>query len=353
MKVLIVQDDFLLANFMRDILEYAGHQVLPPCLNYTESIISYSENFPDIVLMDIDLKKDKTAFKAAFRMKELRPCAFVFISGNSNKELIQSINEFSPNGFIGKPISPSSLQIATDIAYHRFKEGNENKEQAIDLMQEFGKRDQEYLMESFIHDLNNPLTVLGMSLKMSKDLEEKVKDKLTKQVSTIQNIVNSFRKINQNELLPKNINITELTEKIELLNKYFCSSKGVQLSINTLDQEINVIEADTLRIITNLIKNAVDAIYQADAERGSLWIKVDFTAEAGGEDVLCTVTDSGHGIPPEVVEKMFDKNFTTKGLKGGTGLGLFLAKQTLKKQNHDIDYVPESENTQFKITFRK
>ncbi len=81
------------------------------------------------------------------------------------------------------------------------------------------------------------------------------------------------------------------------------------------------------RVLLNLLTNARQAI----GERGSITIKLAFEKS----QVVVTVKDTGCGIQPEVLPKIFDKFFTTKSGpdssgKGGTGLGLSLCREIIE-----------------------
>lgn len=71
------------------------------------------------------------------------------------------------------------------------------------------------------------------------------------------------------------------------------------------------------QVWTNVILNACDAM----DDRGTLTI----STEAREETVVVTIADSGPGIPPDVIERIFEPNFTTKNVSGSFGLGLGLA----------------------------
>jgi hypothetical protein len=64
-------------------------------------------------------------------------------------------------------------------------------------------------------------------------------------------------------------------------------------------------------------------------ERGSIHIRTD----AGDDDVIITVTDTGGGIPPDIAERIFDPFFTTKEVGRGTGQGLTLSR-TIVVERH-------------------
>jgi two-component system sensor kinase FixL len=85
------------------------------------------------------------------------------------------------------------------------------------------------------------------------------------------------------------------------------------------------------QILINLIRNALDAVRQAPIKR------VGLTAAVSGEDMLIRITDSGGGVPPEVVPTLFRAFSGAK--KGGLGLGLTISRSIA--QNHGGDLAVE------------
>jgi len=71
-------------------------------------------------------------------------------------------------------------------------------------------------------------------------------------------------------------------------------------------------------VFINLIKNAMEAMHQVADKKLFIWVR---TAD-DPRFVVTDVTDNGSGIPPEVVDKIWVAFYTTKGDRGGTGLGL-------------------------------
>ncbi len=72
------------------------------------------------------------------------------------------------------------------------------------------------------------------------------------------------------------------------------------------------------RVFTNLIKNAMEAMYTVQDKKLLLWVR----RPDDEQYVVVDVTDNGEGIPPDQVEKIWMAFHTTKGDRGGTGLGL-------------------------------
>lgn len=123
-----------------------------------------------------------------------------------------------------------------------------------------------------------------------------------------------------------------------------CESKGVALIIDA-DPEMPPIPIDSGQIhqaLMNLLTNALEAV---EAKSGAITVKATFTrkpATAGGlasaeaGDATIEVFDNGPGIPPEVVEKIYEPFFTTKGMRG-TGLGLAVTKRIVEQHGGQIE----------------
>jgi signal transduction histidine kinase len=78
--------------------------------------------------------------------------------------------------------------------------------------------------------------------------------------------------------------------------------------------EVAVERSEFLAALANLVKNAVEAL---PADGGD----IDVSVATEGGSVVFSVSDTGAGIPPELLPMIFEKRFT-HGKKGGTGLGL-------------------------------
>lgn len=95
------------------------------------------------------------------------------------------------------------------------------------------------------------------------------------------------------------------------------------------------------QVWTNLIDNSIDAM----DGKGDLRIR---THRVGGL-VEIHVTDSGHGIPPDITSRIFEPFFTTKDVGKGSGLGLDIAYRIVRKHNGEISVASEPGKTTFTV----
>jgi signal transduction histidine kinase len=91
-----------------------------------------------------------------------------------------------------------------------------------------------------------------------------------------------------------------------------------------------------------LIDNALDAV-----ETGG---QVQIQARCEADRVVVRVIDSGPGIAPDVLPKIFDAFFTTKAPGEGTGLGLDLARRLVRRWRGDVAASSEPGRTEFRVS---
>lgn len=110
--------------------------------------------------------------------------------------------------------------------------------------------------------------------------------------------------------------------------------KGVALEVDLGDAPVPV-KADAIQlreVVANLVKNAIDA-----TDHGAVRVRLE---ERPGFHAI-VVSDTGTGMPTEVLSRVFDPFFTTKPRKEGLGLGLPLAKHIVSGHGGTIEVTSE------------
>ncbi|MCD0465099.1 sigma-54 dependent transcriptional regulator [Flavobacterium sp. ENC] len=118
-KILIVEDEFIVANDLKIMLVKAGYQVTGIASSVVQARKLISEKRPDWVLLDIMLKGDLTGIDLAWELRELQ-LPFLYISANTNQTTLEAVKATHPYGFMVKPFRERDLIVMLDIARYRF-----------------------------------------------------------------------------------------------------------------------------------------------------------------------------------------------------------------------------------------
>ncbi len=115
-KITIVEDDFLISNFIAQSLTQIGYHVLDICNSYESFSNSIQQNLPDFVLFDIKLEGEKTGIDAAGLLKEKINIPFIFLSSLNDKKNIDTAKKLRPSAYLIKPFDEDDLYAAIEIA---------------------------------------------------------------------------------------------------------------------------------------------------------------------------------------------------------------------------------------------
>jgi DNA-binding NtrC family response regulator len=123
-KILLVEDELIVARDLQKVLEKAGHKVFGVARTVEKALLLIQETRPLLVLVDIFLKGDLTGIDLAARLNH-EDIPFIFISANSNKSILQAVKTTDPYGFIVKPFRGADLLVTIDIALYRYAQKKE------------------------------------------------------------------------------------------------------------------------------------------------------------------------------------------------------------------------------------
>jgi len=190
------------------------------------------------------------------------------------------------------------------------------------------------LSAGIAHELNNPLGVVIMYSNILLD-ECKPDDPLREDLKLVVEQAGRCKKIvagllnfaRKNQVNHQLVNLNELIS--HSLESVIVPSKiKVDITDKTTNPAAMLDSEQMMQVLTNLIKNAIDAM----PEGGEIRILLEDTLS----DVSITVSDTGTGIRDENKAKVFEPFFTTKGLGHGTGLGLATAYGIVKMHKGQI-----------------
>ena len=120
-RVLIVEDDELSSELLREHLEECGYRVAGQ-VEDGPAAIRFVENFrPDIVLMDIGLEGSMDGVKAAQEIRKIHAAIIIYTTGETEDEIVDRAALTDHSGYLLKPIDPKSLKISLSLALRRLE----------------------------------------------------------------------------------------------------------------------------------------------------------------------------------------------------------------------------------------
>lgn len=115
-KILVVEDEIVIADSICDTLETLGYEPMEVAINYTEALQALEEELPDLVMLDIQLAGSKDGIDLAWKIKEDYGLPFIFLTSNADKGTIDRAKLLSPPAYLVKPFSKDDLYTSIELA---------------------------------------------------------------------------------------------------------------------------------------------------------------------------------------------------------------------------------------------
>lgn len=200
------------------------------------------------------------------------------------------------------------------------------------------------------HDFNNVLAVINSNIALLGEsvakgtLEQELVEEIETAVTRATGLTRQLLAFSRKQVVEPVI--LDLNTAVKDTRKMLRRMIGDDIVITTsLENELAAVKIDPgylVQVLMNLAVNARDAM-----PRGGSFA---LTTRNVGRDVLLEITDSGTGMPPEVVRRAFEPFFTTKSVGRGTGLGLSVVLGIIQQAGGRIEIESElGSGTTFRI----
>ncbi len=336
-----------------------------------------TKNKVDVAVLDIRMS-GMSGIEVLARLKAVEPSIeVVMMTAFETTDTMRQALRLRACDYINKPFDLSTMRSAVAHAMQRRtleSEIHTNEEKLQELRGELHHQKLQEQMSytrgeiyaSIIHDINGPLTVIsGFTQLLNQRIADSARlesedlefvrgwlKTITRQVTNCIEISRRYLSfLRQHSNGAPRVAVNPLLSDLSHLVKVHPSRKQNQLTIRPLAEDITVRMngTDVIQILLNLTVNAFQCASAAHAVEISgqvLRAPLDLTAfKDGPRDRLLNVEnfdnappllelcvrDTGPGIPPETLPKIFQAYFTTKGARQGTGLGLNIVQRLIKE----------------------
>jgi PAS domain S-box-containing protein len=206
-----------------------------------------------------------------------------------------------------------------------------------------------HMLAGVAHELNNPLAAIGgfsqLLLKQPQsDDDRKALETIWREARRAERIVRDLLVFSRHgeQQTSETVDLHGVIRHIVGTQRYALESRGVAVHLWLASARVEV-HGETSRIeqvLMNLVVNARQALETMRTETGTAAqqpLELRISTRVDGEAVLLTVSDTAGGIPPGILDRIWDPFFTTKDEGTGTGLGLSLVHTIVQEHGGTID----------------
>ena len=203
------------------------------------------------------------------------------------------------------------------------------------------------LVAGIAHELNSPLASASSFIQTDIELIEEQREKRPLDQEILQDLTYALKELNrtkeivrsvldlsrQRQTYEEDVDMNAVLE--DALRVLHNTYKSMEVVIEkNYDLQIPVIKGNFSnlgQVLINVVKNALQAL---PGGKGRIFLSTSYNRDADRVVVECR--DEGGGIDPSVVRDIFKPFFTTKDVGKGSGLGLYVSYEIIKKHNGDI-----------------
>jgi two-component system, LytTR family, response regulator LytT len=130
MKILIAEDEAIIAESLYQVLSDLGYNPLEPSYDSDEAIKNIDEQLPALALVDIHIGDQFTGFKVAAKLNQ-KNIPFIFVTALYDKETVKRATEFNPAAYLVKPFNKENLFTTIELAIANYTVKNDDATNSI------------------------------------------------------------------------------------------------------------------------------------------------------------------------------------------------------------------------------
>jgi two-component system response regulator len=340
--ILVVEDEELIGQDIKYLLEDLGYDVPYLVPSGEEAISRAGETHADLVLMDIMLEGEMDGIEAANQINKDYGIPVIYLTAYRNEEILERAKVTEPYAYIIKPFEERELRTNVEIVLNRHRAEKERIELTeVTAKNEFLKqslKDQEILLREIHHRVNNNMQIISslLSLQSTQVKDERDLDLFIDSLNRVKSMAKVHERLYQSHDL-SSIKFAEYGAS--MLTDLFSShrtSPGIRLKVDIEDVSFNMETAIPVGLIINeLVSNSLKYAFPDD--EGEISVSL---LHYNDNKFLLTIADNGIGIPEDV------------DFKNTESLGFRLTNNLTQQLEGDI-ILDRSNGTKFKIIFEE
>ena len=262
------------------------------------------------------------------------------------RKIIKLVDEIEEKYLISTIINKPT-NIENKAYYYALKQACKAMNDKIDNLENKHRDFQEYI-ESFVHEIKNPISALSLTFDNNKD--EDSKEEIDKIENLIDQMLYYARVENvEKDYFVKEIKINDLIHPIILNYKKYLLKRKITLNIHDIETIVYTDYKWLTFILNQIIQNSIKYLDKKEKE-------IEIYSKDNKNNVILTIIDNGCGIKESELPRIFEKGFTGSNRKKeyATGMGLYLAKKLTDKMNIKLQITScEAKYTKVDLIFPK
>ena len=200
------------------------------------------------------------------------------------------------------------------------------------------------MIENIAHQWRQPLSLISTAAtgaKIKKDFGTlsdndfyETMDMINNSTQHLSTTIDDFRNFFNNDKNASTFNINKPIEKVLSLINSKLRNRDIHVIKNTQDVEVTALINEFIQVLINILNNSLDAFEEQNLEKKFIFL--DLYKE--NNSLVLIIKDNAGGIKEELLGRIFEPYFTTKHKSQGTGIGLYMSMEIIKKHmNGDIN----------------
>lgn len=330
-RVLIAEDDYLVSEMIRELLEDAGYTVVGKAVSGLQAVEMAQSTRPDVILMDIKMP-GVDGIEATRRIYECCPTPVVALTAYETPELVAEASAAGVGAYLIKPPNAREIERTITVAMARFDDMMELRRLNAEL---------ERFTYAVSHDLKSPLiTINGFLELLEQDMATGNTEQMRASLAYISNAAAQmgqlldellqFSRIGRLDSPLEDVPLGELAREVVGVVAGRLAQRGVQVDIAPDLPAVHGNRPRLFEVLQNLIDNA--AKFMGDQQEP----RIEIGARRDGEETVFYVRDNGIGIEPQHHAHVFGVFAQLSPKAEGTGMGLAIVKRIVEMQGGHV-----------------